>query len=387
MSSGGESKRMARADRPGYIERWARKDQSSRDREFYLVGFPVALMLVGLAPHLFQRYFFPRFDYKFGLLGALTILGAILVGAICYLLTRFFSREKVWGANRHRWPFFSHLFALWTPVLLLVDAPQRMAELRLISPFSSDWIEVAPYTLGISMTRTFLFAGGVVFFERLIAATNAIDLERARAARLRARALRDLIRPHFLMNSLNAVRSYIEEDPKLADDLLVTLMSLLRKVIYNSSARVIKLSEEIGMIADYVKVMNARYEADFKLIAEKAAKIDFMIPPLALLSVVENSFKHGFAGRKSGSIMIDVDLGSRVTLIARDDGEGGESGASERSGAGLEYVNSKLELVYGSSYEFSRSARAEGGYETVISLPWIAPEDFEGGTIDAHSDR
>ncbi len=284
-----------------FLERWAQKPPIRRDREFYLVVLPLVVSGAGLAPHVLQYVMVPGADPLI-LPAARTILGALMVGVVTYGLTRFASSSRWWGESRSRWPLVSHFLLLWTPVALLVDAPQRMAELTLFVGPGLPSSRVAPYALGVALSRTFLFAGGIVFFERLVGAVNDVASERRRALTLETQVMKNLIQPHFLLNSLNAIRAYLDETPAVAEEMLLSLTSLLRRVIHHSSLDSVTLDEELATIRDYFAVMNRRYEADFRLETENLPACEIHIPPLILFTLVENSFKHGFSGRGEGVV-------------------------------------------------------------------------------------
>lgn len=340
----------------------------SRDRQFYLAALPLTVCIVGLAPHLVQFLFFPGAEVGILRLSFQVAVGAVMIGFICYGLTRFLSSLRWWGPDRWKWPLVKHLLLLWIPAALLVDAPMRISELSMIGP-AFDYSAIAPYILGVSMGRAFLFAGGIVFYERLIGAALEAADQRQRALWLETQTLKNLIQPHFLLNSLNAVRAYIEDSPKTAENMLLNLTSLLRRVITYSSMERITVKEEMDIIEDYVAVMNQRFEGDFTLRIDGMRDVAIRMPPLILFTLVENSFKHGFAGKKSGEVRVTMEAVDRIKFTVNDDGSPPEAG-DETGGAGGRYVRSRLELAYGTGFQFSHGRKDDGHYEAVIEIPW-----------------
>lgn len=351
-----------------FLGRWALRSAPRRDREFYLLALPVTVSCVGLAPHIMQLILIPGSSHGLLWLSSKVVVGAALVGIICYAITRFLSRPSVWGHQRDKWPLVTHLLILWTPTAILVDAPLRFSELTMVG-IGRPSADIAPYILGISMGRTFLFAGGIVFYERLMgAATEAAD-QRQRALKLEAQTLKNLIQPHFLLNSLNAVRAYMEDSPKIAEEMLLRLTSLLQRVIQYSAMDRVSLADEIVAIRDYVDVMNRRFEGNVRLLADEAVAIKVKIPPLILFSLVENSFKHGFSEKHEGNITIRVEAGDRLKIVVEDDGEPSHN-SSYSGGLGGHYVESRLELAYGDDFLFVHGRKDDGRYEATIEIPW-----------------
>lgn len=351
-----------------YLERLAELPVEQRDREFYLLALPLAMAVISLAPHVLMLAVVPNDIAGFFKLTVEILAGSIIIGLMFYAMTRLLSRPKWWGAQRHRWPVIKHFLLLFIPMALLVDAPTRLAEVAMIGSKPLPTAKLAAFIIGISTGRAILFAVGVVFYERLIGAARESADYQQKALRLETLTLKNMIQPHFLLNSLNVVRAYVEESPKTAEEMLLNLTSLLRRVIQYSSKDKITLEEEIGAVTDYVKVMNQRFEADFRLCVEGARNTAITIPPLVIFSLVENSFKHGFAGKKQGAVTISMETGDKIRFIVKDDGTPGVN-TDTSGGLGEQYIRSRLELAYGSDFAF-RHGGNESGYEAVIEIPW-----------------
>ncbi|MFW2331199.1 MAG: sensor histidine kinase [Nitrospinota bacterium] len=354
-----------------FFERWSKKSQLARDRGFYLIALPLIIITVAIAPHLFQVIFFPQIRLEVLKVSSLTIASAVVVSIMLYFLTQWLSRPTVWGASRHRWPIISHVLVLWIPVTFFVDAPQRAAELLIVLDDISDWLYMAPYTIGISMTRTFLFAGGIVFFERLIGTTLEIEKKKAEALSLRSDVMRNLIQPHFLLNSLNIIRAHLDEGKvEASSEMLNRLTSLFRKVLNHSSLEMIPLPLEIETIKDYIAIMNIRYEANFTLCADQVEKFGVLVPPLIFFSLVENSFKHGFSSRKEGRIDIEIDPKKFLSISVIDNGESINKDKIE-AGIGDQFIVTRLQKLYKDQFELETRFRDDGGYEVKIRIPWM----------------
>jgi hypothetical protein len=350
-----------------HLASWAQRPLDRRDRDFYLAALPLAVSIVGIIPHLAQYLMFSGGGARFAKLAVMVVAGAFMTGFISYALTRFLSRPKWWGPQRRKWPILWHVLLIAIPVAVLVDGPQRLAELSMITR-DLPLYSLAPYIFGVSIGRALLFAGAVVFYERLIGAALEAADQRQRALKLETQTLKSLIQPHFLLNSLNAVRAYIEDRPQTAEEMLLKLTSLLRRVIQYSSMDWITVKEEMELIDDYVAVMNRRFEGDFKLRVDGVRDVPVKIPPLIVFSLVENSFKHGFAGRRSGNIHVTMEAREKMRFVVRDDGSG--NGVEDSTGTGGQYVQARLELVYGSKFTFTHGKSADGHYEAVIEMPW-----------------
>lgn len=107
--------------------------------------------------------------------------------------------------------------------------------------------------------------------------------------------LKSQLSPHFLFNTLNGIYSLILIDPEKASHLLDNLSAVLRYSIYSSQLTLVPLSEEINAINNYLNLQKSRLQDSAESIRFQTSGIEqfIEIPPLLLLTVVENAFKHG----------------------------------------------------------------------------------------------
>ena len=172
-----------------FFERWAQKPDNERDRMFYLLALPIVVTLVSLAPHAIQAPFHPGDPKALTRLAVQVIVGSAMIGFLCHTITRWLSRPKKWGPQRHKWPSFRHLLLIWIPAALIVDAPLRFTELAMFDSGAQKQY-MNHYFLGLSLGRTFLYAGGVVFYEKLLGAVMEAADQRQRALRLETQTLK-----------------------------------------------------------------------------------------------------------------------------------------------------------------------------------------------------
>jgi len=108
--------------------------------------------------------------------------------------------------------------------------------------------------------------------------------------------LKSQINPHFLFNTLNNIYALSQYQPQLVSESILRLSKILRYVLYEASNEFITIDKEIKILTDYIDLEKLRYN--------ETAAIDFnyeiddhseMVPPLLLLPLVENAFKHGIS--------------------------------------------------------------------------------------------
>ena len=118
--------------------------------------------------------------------------------------------------------------------------------------------------------------------------------------------LKSQINPHFLFNTLNNIYSLSQYQPQLVSESVMRLSKILRYLLYETGNEFVTVEKEIKIITDYIDLEKLRYN--------ETVTIDFnyeitnffeTIPPLLLLPLVENAFKHGVSMSR-GKRFVDV---------------------------------------------------------------------------------
>lgn len=180
--------------------------------------------------------------------------------------------------------------------------------------------------------------------------------------------LRYQINPHFFMNTLNNIHALVDIDPDEAKSCIVELSKLMRYVLYEGSKPTILLEKETEFLRQYVGLMRIRYSDNVKIsvsLPETSPGIE--IPPLLLISFVENAFKHGISYRKDSFIDISMSV-EGDHLHFRCVNSRHESNHDPLSGIGLDNVKKRLDLLFGGGYEL-KTAETEDKYDVSVSIP------------------
>ncbi|GAB3221985.1 sensor histidine kinase [Spirosoma arcticum] len=134
-----------------------------------------------------------------------------------------------------------------------------------------------------------------------------------RALRLEINLLRAQINPHFLFNTLNNIYSIVEEKDPYAADILLKFGDIMRYALYETDSSFINLEHEIDMLNEYIELERIRHDASTpaRITVDVSGDTgDFVVPPLLLITLVENAFKHGTHATIGSSwvhIRLDVD--------------------------------------------------------------------------------
>ncbi|WP_243846248.1 sensor histidine kinase [Rhizomicrobium palustre] len=265
------------------------------------------------------------------------------------------------------------------------------------------WITIAhfvikllglPHWIGVPMSWISLtFQGGLASGTTLFLVScvafgldywrqAALERENAREAKSLAhqaqlRMLRYQLNPHFLFNTLNAIRGLILEDPQRSRRMVSELADFLR---YSLDGRASEgtVGDELEAIENYLAIQRTRFEhqLDAEMQADPSA-LSVALPSFLIHPLVENAVKHGM---KTGVMPLklrieitrrDQTLNIRVSnsgqLVPKHDH------SYEDTGIGLKNITERLELAFPARHNF-RLEEKDGWVTAEIELLLTATE-------------
>ena len=185
--------------------------------------------------------------------------------------------------------------------------------------------------------------------------------------------LRYQINPHFFMNTLNNIHALVDIDSEKAKDTIVELSRMMRFVLYEGNKQSVPLTRELDFIRHYVALMELRYTDNVHIYIDLPHEVpDRYIPPLILITFIENAFKHGISYKHESFVEAKVTVEEeqlRFTCInskteaSPDSPEGEDSG-----GVGLTNVRKRLNLLYGQNYALRIRNEADI-YSVELTIP------------------
>lgn len=197
---------------------------------------------------------------------------------------------------------------------------------------------------------------------------------RAQLAEARLHSLRMQLNPHFLFNTLHAVSSLVDRDPRGVRRMIARLSDLLRHSLDGSNAQEISLHEEIRQLDRYLDIEQVRFQGRLVVEEDIAADVaDALLPTFILQPLVENAIKHGVSRQEGiGEILISAwREGDELVVTVTDNGPGLGDVTSPVLGVGLRNTSERLEALYGKRYTLSIENAEEGeGCVTRIALPF-----------------
>lgn len=242
------------------------------------------------------------------------------------------------------WEIFNTIFSyLYTNKFMLIETNFLIYSIYFITPI-------------IALTGLYFMINHWLNYKKQIEMTiMATNL----ANESQLQMLRYQINPHFLFNSLNTIRSMIEEDKTIARKMVTELSNFFRYSLSQNSTND-TFENEINAIKNYLEIQKIRFEEKLIIIYdidEKALKIKF--PFFIVLPLVENAIKYGLQTSEMPlTIKICAYLNEHLEISVQNSGKLVSASVGEESTkTGTANIKKRLDLCYCGDYSFSISEK------------------------------
>ena len=183
--------------------------------------------------------------------------------------------------------------------------------------------------------------------------------------------LRYQINPHFFMNTLNNIHALVDIDPEKAKGTILELSKMMRFVLYEGNKQGVSLTNEIDFIRHYIALMQLRYTDKVRIDIDLPAEVpDRQIPPLILITFIENAFKHGISYQHESfiEVKVSVEKGELWFDCRNSKAEKPHQTNEEKGGVGLANVRKRLNLLFGRNY-ILRIKNDPDVYSVTLNIP------------------
>ena len=204
------------------------------------------------------------------------------------------------------------------------------------------------------------------------AAQAELDRERIEQQRVEAhlQVLEAQIEPHFLFNTLAMLRRLYQTSPEVAQAMAGSLTRYLGVALSHVRAGTTTLADEASLVEAYLAIHRRRMgeRLEFRIDVPEALQAAPM-PPLMLLTLVENAVKHGLASLPEGGfvrVSATADDGMLAVQVA-DSGRGFV--APSGTGTGLANIRARLAALYGRTARLDVRANQPRGVVATLFLP------------------
>ena len=169
------------------------------------------------------------------------------------------------------------------------------------------------------------------------------------------------IQPHFILNAMNILYSYEQDEYPLIQKMILCLSQYFRYIV-NANTDFVELKNEMLHIRNYFEIQRARYPEEFFAIVEWDEELDnCLIPPLLIQNFVENAIKHSLMiGNSIDIFVIAKKMGDeKIQIFVADTGKGISDEILEKIkrfretkqyqdglGVGIQNAIERLEVLY-----------------------------------------
>ena len=181
--------------------------------------------------------------------------------------------------------------------------------------------------------------------------------------------LKSQVQPHFLFNTLNNI--YYEayrEAPRTAK-LIERLSDIMRYFVDESPKDEVSIATEIQFLENYIALEKIRIRHEIELNFIQQCNAELRIPPMLLMTFVENIFKHGI-DKSSSENKIEISLVQRDGYLEFETRNliQDKAGVTGPNGFGIQNLHKRLTFLYGNRFELKTGAD-NGFYVAFLKVP------------------
>ena len=193
-------------------------------------------------------------------------------------------------------------------------------------------------------------------YWQLKKATQQLRLEKQEAE---LNYLKSQTNPHFLFNTLNNIYSLTRAKSDLAPEAVMRLSKILRYMLYEASGEYISIEQELKVVNDYIALEQLRYDDTLRVnFNYNVEDMKQSLPPLLLMPLVENAFKHGVSETRSNPFVdLHLSVQNRQLVFVIKNSSENIPDEKVKENIGLTNLRRQLELLY-REYELSANYEA-----------------------------
>ncbi|HET9823723.1 MAG TPA: histidine kinase [Chitinophagaceae bacterium] len=161
--------------------------------------------------------------------------------------------------------------------------------------------------------------------------------------------LRSQTNPHFLFNTLNNIYALSRDKSDIAPESILRLSKILRFMLYETGGKFISVEKELKIVNDYIALEKLRYDESLHInFNYDVEDLKQSLPPLLLIPLVENAFKHGVSETRTNPF-VDIHLsirGRQLTFVVKNSTDVNYEERAIKENIGLSNLRRQLELLY-----------------------------------------
>ncbi len=288
----------------------------------------------------------------------------LIYGNISFLFPRLYEKGRIAGYT---------LAALF--LLVGVGVVRALLSVTIYNRFFAKEHE----KLDLQTFLYFILAGLLVFMLSFVfrIAIDYFRLKRQAEQMLEQKSqaelnlLKSQVQPHFLFNTLNNI--YYEayrEAPRTAL-LIGRLSDIMRYFVDESPKEKVSLATEVKFLENYIALEEIRVRHGVNVAFHKEYDDELFIPPMLLMTFVENLFKHGIdRGAPGNQISLSLTREDGHLRFVTENRLPKDPPQTGKTGSGLRNLEKRLTLLYGDRFTLSTTHTATH-FHALLKIPLV----------------
>ncbi|MEK3912082.1 sensor histidine kinase [Paenibacillus sp. FSL H7-0331] len=215
---------------------------------------------------------------------------------------------------------------------------------------------------------------------------DTVNQEEKQKRSLELRLMYSQIKPHFLYNTLETIRSMALMTKAHDISKVVKALGDFYRMSLNKGQELIPVIQEKKHLESYLYIQTIRYSHIDYIIDFDSQIENCRIPNMLLQPLVENSIQHGLREKQTGALceisgFIETKDGADVVcFVIKDNGKGmneellaniwhREQNQLDLSSFGIRNIQERIQLRYGPGYGISISSVIGSGVEVQLRIP------------------
>lgn len=298
-----------------------------------------ALFLLFLCLYTIQKWDNILFGIYNSSIAAVSYLIAVYVNAY-WLLPKYYKQKK-----KYHYYIYSAIF------LSLLVALRMFAEYKLLFPLHTVFYNftLSHFAFDI-ITILVAFAFGTLLYISL----NYISLLQKQEALKRQQTVAQLdllkaqVQPHFLFNTLNNIYYLAYTKSDKTAEVVAKLSDIMRYFVDEATRDKVALQTELNFINNYIELEQIRMLHPIKIEKDFRVNESVQVPPMLLINLVENIFKHGIDKTNMFNYahisLIETDAYMVLKTVNNLGGKNAEAGK------GLDNLRKRLTLLFNNDF-------------------------------------
>lgn len=182
--------------------------------------------------------------------------------------------------------------------------------------------------------------------------------------------LKAQINPHFLFNTLNFVYNDVAGLSNRSGNAILSLTRLMRYSVESTMNEQTTVEKELAAVEEYLALQKLRFEERLALeYVREGTLFFFSLPPLVLISLVENAFKYGIQDEHSDPIRIRVKVDAEGLTFTCRNKKRRDFIDTGTTAVGQTNIKRRLEMAYGKGFEL-KTQDSDTHFEVELNILW-----------------